>query len=241
MNKCLVRTSSSGLLNRLIEEAPRPQCDVFLSEDPLRSAVLKKKGLSAPYQSPAAAGLLPEYSDPDHHWTGMSARVRVLLVNRKHPLFATEPFPTRVQDLADPREFMESLKVDLFEDEVFVFTPKGEVKSLAAGATPLDFAYEIHTDVGHRCVGAKVNGAITPLNTPLKNGDVVELITRHNAQPSLDWLEFTKSAHARSRIRTHFRKLNKNEDAARGRDDRDRGLLRQPPGDRVAAAAPDPL
>ncbi len=97
------KAKSSGLLNRLLEERERPQCDVFLSEDPVRSAVLKKKGLSTPYQSPAAKGLRPEFSDPDHHWTGMSARVRVLLVNMKHPLFKTEPFPTSVYDLADPR------------------------------------------------------------------------------------------------------------------------------------------
>jgi iron(III) transport system substrate-binding protein len=97
------KAKSSGLLNRLIEEKDRPQCDVFLSEDPVRSAVLKKRGISAPYQSGAAKGLLPEFSDPDHHWTGMSARVRVLLVNKKHPIFKTEPFPTSVYDLANPR------------------------------------------------------------------------------------------------------------------------------------------
>ncbi len=97
------KAKSSGLLNRLLEERERPQCDVFLSEDPVRAAVLKKKGLSAPYQSPSAKGLRPEFSDPDHHWTGMSARVRVLLVNMKHPLFKTEPFPTSVYDLANPR------------------------------------------------------------------------------------------------------------------------------------------
>ncbi len=97
------KAKSSGLLNRLLEEGGRPQCDVFLSEDPVRSAVLKKRGLSTPYQSPAAQGLPPEFSDPDHHWTGMSARVRVLLVNMKHPLFKNVPMPTSVYDLADPR------------------------------------------------------------------------------------------------------------------------------------------
>jgi iron(III) transport system substrate-binding protein len=97
------KAKSSGLLNRLLEERDRPQCDVFLSEDPLRAAVLKKKGLSAPYQSAAARGLRPEFSDPDHHWTAMSARVRVLLVNLKDPLFETVPVPTSVYDLADPR------------------------------------------------------------------------------------------------------------------------------------------
>ena len=97
------KAKSSGLLNRLLEEGDRPQCDVFLSEDPVRSAVLKKHGLSTPYSSPAALGLRPEFSDPDHHWTGMAARVRVLLVNLKHPLFKTVPMPTSVYDLADPR------------------------------------------------------------------------------------------------------------------------------------------
>ena len=97
------KAKSSGLLNRLIEEGTRPQCDVFLSEDPVRAAVLTKRGIAAPYQSPAATGLLPEFSDPDHHWTGMSARVRVLVVNMKHPLFKTEPLPTSVYDLAEPR------------------------------------------------------------------------------------------------------------------------------------------
>jgi iron(III) transport system substrate-binding protein len=97
------KAKSSGLLNRLLEEQSRPQCDVFMSEDPVRSAVIKKKGLSTAYESPSAQGLRPEYSDPDHHWTGMSARVRVLLVNKKHPLFQTTPFPTSVYDLADPR------------------------------------------------------------------------------------------------------------------------------------------
>ncbi|OWK41107.1 extracellular solute-binding protein [Fimbriiglobus ruber] len=96
------KAQSSGLLNRLIEEKDRPQCDVFLSEDPVRSAVLKQKGISEPYLSPAATGLRPEFSDPDHHWTAMSARVRVLLINKKHPIFKTEPFPTSVYDLADP-------------------------------------------------------------------------------------------------------------------------------------------
>src|SRR6202012_2615040 len=93
------------------------------------------------------------------------------------------------QDMADPREFMENLKVDLFEDEVFLFTPKGEVKSLAAGSTPLDFAYEIHTDVGHRCVGAKVNGKIVPLSYQLRSGDIVEVLTsKRERGPSRDWL-----------------------------------------------------
>jgi len=97
------KAKCSGLLNRLIEEGPRPQCDVFLSEDPVRAAILAKRGIAAPYHSAAATGLLPEFSDPGHHWTGMSARVRVLVVNMKHPIFKTEPLPTSVYDLANPR------------------------------------------------------------------------------------------------------------------------------------------
>src|SRR5437660_6168591 len=81
------------------------------------------------------------------------------------------------KDLSDPREFMETLRTDLFEDEVYVFTPKGEVKSLAAGATPLDLAYEVHTEIGHRCVGARVNGKIVPLHYELESGDIVEIVT----------------------------------------------------------------
>ncbi|MFL5924998.1 MAG: RelA/SpoT family protein, partial [Gaiellaceae bacterium] len=98
------------------------------------------------------------------------------------------------QEMADPQEFAQTLKADLFEDEVFVFTPKGEVKSLGAGATPLDFAYEVHTDVGHRCVGAKVNGKIVPLHYELKSGDICEVLTSKKERgPSRDWLSLAKT------------------------------------------------
>ena len=94
----------------------------------------------------------------------------------------------------EPAEFLESLKVDLFEDEVFVFTPKGEVKNLSAGSTPLDFAYAVHTDVGHRCVGAKVNGKIVPLHYQLKSGDIVEVLTsKQERGPSRDWLSVVRT------------------------------------------------
>ena len=93
-----------------------------------------------------------------------------------------------------PKAFLEALKVDLFEDEVFVFTPKGEVKNLAAGSTPLDFAYSIHTDVGHRCVGAKVNGKIVPLHYQLRSGDIVEVLTAKQGRgPSRDWLKLVRT------------------------------------------------
>src|SRR4051794_39354876 len=111
------------------------------------------------------------------------------------------------KDLKDPQEFVEGLKVDLFEDEVFVFTPKGEVKSLASGATPLDFAYEVHTDVGHRCVGAKVNGKIVPLHYELKSGDICEVLTSKKERgPSRDWLALAKTTRAQSKIRAWFKR-----------------------------------
>ena len=115
----------------------------------------------------------------------------------------------------DPAEFLESLKVDLFEDEVFVFTPKGEVKNLSAGSTPLDFAYAVHTDVGHRCVGAKVNGSIVPLHYQLRSGDIVEVLTaKQRRGPSRDWLKLVRTSRARNKIRAFF-KQERREDAER--------------------------
>jgi len=109
------------------------------------------------------------------------------------------------QELKDPREFMASLKVDLFDDEVYVFTPKGEVLDLPSGATPVDFAYMIHTEVGNHCSGAKVNGKLVTLDTQLKNGDSVEIITNSHRNPSRDWLKFVKTAKARTRIKHWIR------------------------------------
>ncbi len=138
----------------------------------------------------------------------------------------------------DPTEFLESLKVDLFEDEVFVFTPKGEVKNLSAGSTPLDFAYAVHTDVGHRCVGAKVNGKIVPLHYQLKSGDIVEILTaKQERGPSRDWLALVRTSRARNKIRA-FLKRERRDDAERlGREAlqdaiRKRGL----PPQRIAAS-----
>jgi guanosine-3',5'-bis(diphosphate) 3'-pyrophosphohydrolase len=107
------------------------------------------------------------------------------------------------QEVRDPQEFINHLKIDLYPEEVYIFTPKGEVKSLPRGATPLDFAYAIHTDVGHRCVGARVNGKMVPLRTRLKNGDIVEIVTQATQQPSRDWLNFVVTSRARQKIR-HF-------------------------------------
>ena len=127
-------------------------------------------------------------------------------------------------DAQTSSEFLRSVSIDLFSEQVFVFTPRGDVLDLPRDSTAVDFAFRIHTDLGMTTVGAKVNGVIVPLSTKLRNGDVVELITRSNAQPSLDWLEFVKSAHARGKLRQHFRKLNRSDDAARGRDMLEREL-----------------
>ncbi len=123
------------------------------------------------------------------------------------------------KDAADPSEFMETLRVDLFSDEVYVFTPKGDVKSLAAGSTPLDFAYSVHTDVGHRCVGAKVNGRIVPLHYTLKSGDFVEVLTsKQERGPSRDWLNVVKTSRARNKIRQWFSQQRREDLEQKGRD-----------------------
>jgi GTP diphosphokinase / guanosine-3',5'-bis(diphosphate) 3'-diphosphatase len=132
------------------------------------------------------------------------------------------------EDEQEPAEFLEALKVDLFEDEVFVFTPKGEVKNLAAGSTPLDFAYTIHTDVGHRCVGAKVNGKIVPLHYQLRSGDIVEVLTsKQERGPSRDWLALVRTTRARNKIRA-FLKRERREDAEhRGREELQNALRKR--------------
>jgi GTP pyrophosphokinase len=105
------------------------------------------------------------------------------------------------QEVRDPQEFMQNLRVELYPEEVYIFTPKGEVKSLPRGGTPVDFAYSVHTDVGHQCAGARVNGRMVPLRTPLENGDIVEIVTQPGHKPSRDWLNFVATSRARTKIR----------------------------------------
>ncbi|MCT7948941.1 bifunctional (p)ppGpp synthetase/guanosine-3',5'-bis(diphosphate) 3'-pyrophosphohydrolase [Ancylothrix sp. C2] len=121
-------------------------------------------------------------------------------------------------DLKDAQEYLESVKDNLFEDDVYVFTPKGDVFSLAQGATPVDFAYRIHTEVGNTCTGARVNGRMVTLDTVLKNGDIVEILTQKNGHPSLDWLNFVVCAGARNRIRQWYKRSHRDENICRGRE-----------------------
>lgn len=122
------------------------------------------------------------------------------------------------QDLQDSKEFMDSVKVELFTEEVYVFTPKGDVKGYPKGSTPIDFAYSVHTDIGHRCVGAKVNGKLVPLKYELKNGDIVEVITSPHHTPSKDWLKIVKSSRARNKIRAWIKIEERKRSIVLGRE-----------------------
>ena len=120
------------------------------------------------------------------------------------------------QDTSNPKELVNALKLDVFSGEVFVFTPKGDVVKLPIGSVPLDFAYRVHTDVGHRCVGAKVNGKIVPLDYTLQNGDIVDIITSKTGKPSLDWLNSVGSSESKNKIRNWFKRENKEENIEKG-------------------------
>jgi GTP pyrophosphokinase len=122
-------------------------------------------------------------------------------------------------DLNDPKEFMEALKIDFFTDEVFVFTPRGDVINLPEGSTPIDFAYRVHTDVGNKCVGAKVDNRIVPLNHKLRNGNIVEVITSSNSNgPSRDWLKIVKSNQAKTKIKQYFKLKERDKNIAKGKE-----------------------
>ena len=135
------------------------------------------------------------------------------------------------RELSGAEEFLESVKTDIFKDQVFVYTPKGEIRDLPSGSTPLDFAYRVHTDLGHKCTGAKVNGRLVPLNYQLKNGDVVEIMsTRGEKGPSRDWLNpalgYVKTSHSRGKIRQWFKRQERTENIERGHELLDK-LMRQ--------------
>jgi GTP pyrophosphokinase len=135
------------------------------------------------------------------HWKYKEGRVGA---QRDEPYFLWLRQLLEVQqEVRDPQEFLQNLKIDLYPEEVYIFTPKGEVKTLPRGSTPIDFAYTVHTDVGNNCVGARVNGKMVPLRTPLKHGDIVEIVTGTKHKPSRDWLNFATTSRARNKIR-HF-------------------------------------
>ena len=130
------------------------------------------------------------------------------------------------QDMRDTKEFMETLKVDVFADEVFVFTPKGDIVELPAESVPIDFAYRVHTDVGNRCTGARVNGKMVPLTYKLNNGDIVEVVTTKGTGPSWDWIALVRSPETKNKIRQWFKKQNREENTAKGRESLDREVKR---------------
>jgi GTP pyrophosphokinase len=130
-------------------------------------------------------------------------------------------------DMRDSRAFMENLKLDLFENQVFIFSPKGDVFSLPSSAAPLDFAYQVHTDVGHHCVGAKVNGKIVPLDYQLRNGDICEILVNKSSRPSLDWLAIARTSSAKHKIKQWFRKERKDENVVAGQESVERELARE--------------
>ncbi|KIH76768.1 GTP pyrophosphokinase [Geoalkalibacter ferrihydriticus] len=143
------------------------------------------------------------------------------------------------QELKDSREFMDTVKIDLFPEEVFVFTPKGEVKELPKGSTPVDFAYSVHTDVGHTCVGARINGRLVPLKTELHNGDVIEVMTAAKHTPSKDWIKFVRTSKARNKIRQWIKSEQREKSIEIGRDVLEKELRKHGMSFNRAATSPD--
>ncbi len=150
------------------------------------------------------------------HWLYKEGRRKPDELDRK--ISWIRQFMEWQNDVPDAHEFMEFLKIDLFHDDVFVFTPKGDLKRLPKGSTPLDFAFSVHTEVGLHCLGAKVNGRMVSLDTPLKNGDTIEIITSPHQTPSRDWIELVKSSRARSKIKSWLKQEEFTESVKLGRD-----------------------
>ena len=110
------------------------------------------------------------------------------------------------ETFTSPQEFIDSLKIDFLKDRIFVFTPKGDVIDLPEGATPIDFAYQIHSDIGDQCIGAKIDGKLSSISEPLQNGQMIEIMTQKNKKPNMDWLKFVKTNQAKNRIKAWYRK-----------------------------------
>ena len=178
---------------------------------------------------------------------GVAAHWRYKETTRDREADASDDLPWLEQllewqeEVETPDEYLEALRIDLYHDEVFVFTPKGTVIGLPAEATPIDFAYAVHTDVGHRCIGARVNGRLVSLDHTLANGDTVEILTSRaeDAGPSRDWLQLARSSRARSKIRSYFNRERREDAFVRGRDAITRALRRQGIGYARAMASGD--
>jgi GTP pyrophosphokinase len=151
------------------------------------------------------------------HWKYKEGKVERTDARHEQHVGALRQILETTKEVSDPREFLSSLRIDLYPDDVYTFSPKGAVYAFPRGATPVDFAYRIHTDVGHHCVGARVNGRLVPLKTPLTNGDIVEILTAPSSQPSRDWLSFALTSRARNRIRAFIHTAEKEKSVEIGR------------------------
>jgi GTP pyrophosphokinase len=151
------------------------------------------------------------------HWKYKEGKVERTDARHEQHVGALRQILETTKEVSDPREFLSSLRIDLYPDDVYTFSPKGAVYAFPRGATPVDFAYRIHTDVGHHCVGARVNGRLVPLKTPLASGDIVEILTAPSSQPSRDWLSFALTSRARNRIRAFIHTAEKEKSVEIGR------------------------